>query len=154
MKHLEWFSGIGGMRLALPCPFDDIISVDVSPVPNAVYKHNFDRNVNLKSAESGRLIQKLVEHLDVKFVDGLAASLWTLSPPCQPFTTTGHAKQLHEKDNRCDGLKHVISLLEKSQNLPTWILLENVKGFYQSEIHQTLLKVCNSLKCATTYACS
>lgn len=41
----------------------------------------------------------MIEQLDVKLLDGVA-DIWTMSPPCQPFTKCTSAKQLGSKDNR------------------------------------------------------
>ena len=49
----------------------------------------------LKAAVQG----KMIEQLDVKLLDGVA-DIWTMSPPCQPFTKCTSAKQLGSKDNR------------------------------------------------------
>jgi tRNA (cytosine38-C5)-methyltransferase len=78
---------------------------------------------------------KLVEQLKPQDLDG-KADLWTMSPPCQPFTSTRLAKQLDSNDKRCNGLKGIISLLNRIQKKPTWILLENVKGFIGSNMLQ------------------
>jgi tRNA (cytosine38-C5)-methyltransferase len=77
-----------------------------------------------------------VEHLKLVDVDG-KADLWTMSPPCQPFTTNGKNKQcLGMEDKRCNGLKSLIQLLHHIREKPRWILLENVQGFAESAVVQ------------------
>ena len=41
----------------------------------------------------------MIEQLDVAQLDGLA-DVWSMSPPCQPFTTCTSAKQLGSEDKR------------------------------------------------------
>jgi site-specific DNA-cytosine methylase len=52
----------------------------------------------------------LIDGLKVHDVDG-KADIWTMSPPCQPYTTTRGSKQLDEKDNRSRPLFHLMNLL-------------------------------------------
>lgn len=78
---------------------------------------------------------KLIEQLHPLDIDR-SAELWTLSPPCQPFTNTRLARRRDSSDRRCDGLKAVMKLLSEIESKPRWILLENVKGFVGSEMLQ------------------
>ncbi len=90
-----------------------------------------------KKRKQFAIYTKLIEQLkpeDVQDVD-----IWTMSPPCQPFTNTRHAKQRDSADERCKGFKAIITLLrniESETNRPRWILLENVKGFHGSDMLQ------------------
>ena len=77
------------------------------------------------------MINKLVEHIKPAMVDG-RADLWTLSPPCQPHTTTRGAHQKDDMDKRSMGFQHMIHLLSSCEDPPRHILLENVKGFVGS----------------------
>lgn len=61
------------------------------------------------------------------------AHIWTMSPPCQPYTTTKGALQLDHNDNRSKGLYHLMYLLRHMQYKPNWIVLENVASFQPSE---------------------
>jgi tRNA (cytosine38-C5)-methyltransferase len=54
---------------------------------------------------------KLIEQLQPQDVHNV--DLWTMSPPCQPFTNTRHAKQNDSLDERCKGFKAIIDLLYK-----------------------------------------
>ena len=99
MDVVEFFSGIGGMRLALTGACDSIENfelnnfkaIDTSELVNQVYRHNFPDEP----------WQVNIESIKIKDLDG-KANIWTMSPPCQPFTTTKDAKQLHSQDPRCE----------------------------------------------------
>jgi len=132
----EFFSGIGGMRLALPSQIADIpirrvTAFDCSDNPNSVYKFNFE--LNDRDGFETHLLPVLINGLTLGEVDG-KADVWTMSPPCQPFTTTKHARQLDSEDNRCRGFTHLMQLLLHMKLRPTWIVLENVHGFLQSDV--------------------
>ncbi len=73
MKVIEFFSGIGGMRVSLALagvPVDKVTAYDTSPLCNTTYRYNFP-DCDVRS----RLVEQLVA-LDVEDVD-----LWTMSPP-------------------------------------------------------------------------
>ena len=99
MDVVEFFSGIGGMRLALSDASNTLDNlslgtfkaIDTSELVNQVYRHNFNGEEPWKVN---------IETIKVKDLDG-KARIWTMSPPCQPFTTTKDSKQLHSLDPRC-----------------------------------------------------
>ncbi|KAG7372130.1 DNA-methyltransferase Dcm [Nitzschia inconspicua] len=155
LSMLEFFSGIGGMRIAVESALkwqhrhtDSVTTIlqlstcrayDISLHANYCYEHNFlnQRSHQQQPASNkSEVSTKLVEHLKPEDVDG-KANLWTMSPPCQPFTTNGKNKRcLDKEDKRCDGLKSLIRLLHNIQHKPQWILLENVQGFANSNMGQ------------------
>jgi tRNA (cytosine38-C5)-methyltransferase len=149
----EFFSGIGGMRLGLPetirnCPIKEVVAFDVSVVANEIYRENFDNRRQQQRQQqhcandriNGTLREILINGLKVADVDG-AADVWTMSPPCQPFTTTRHAKRMDHCDNRSRGLFHIMNLLLAMKRKPRWIVFENVKGFVGSRVHEIWLGV-------------
>jgi tRNA (cytosine38-C5)-methyltransferase len=71
--------------------------------------------------------------------------LWTLSPPCQPYTTTANSKQADAQDARASSLSHLLQLLPQLEQLPSHILLENVVSFHGSQSHQQLVAVLQQL---------
>jgi tRNA (cytosine38-C5)-methyltransferase len=71
--------------------------------------------------------------------------LWTLSPPCQPYTTTANSKQADAQDARASSLSQLLHLLPQLEQLPSHILLENVVSFHGSRSHQQLLEVLQQL---------
>ena len=74
-------------------------------------------------------------------LDAFEADLWTLTPPCQPFTTTTCARQRDTADPRAASLLHLLELLPAMKRLPGHVLLENVAGFIGSGCHARLLAV-------------
>ena len=147
MRMIEFFSGIGGMRFALEqalenharrydyddhdCKLSSCQAYDISLHANKVYEHNFQNESSCSS--SSKVSTKLVEQLKKSDVDG-KADIWTMSPPCQPFTKTRGSKGLDADDNRCAGLKGLIRLLSEIQDKPRYIFLENVQGFRNSRM--------------------
>ena len=75
----------------------------------------------------------LIEGVQVADLDG-RADVWTMSPPCQPYTTTRGAHQKDELDHRSGGLYHLMYLLRHVSKRPRYILLENVAGFATSTV--------------------
>ncbi len=160
IRMLEFFSGIGGMRISLEKALlllnkdldktnrnfvlESCRAYDISLHANNVYHHNFCSD----SDSHDSVCTKLVEQLKPKDIAPLHANLWTMSPPCQPFTTSGEGRgkqRLDATDKRCNGLKGIAKLLEnlEPRNKPKWILLENVKGFRDSAMCEIW---CNCLR--------
>lgn len=124
------------------------VAYEISLHANATYALNFD-DASVASKAGGRKARggggdghggggfsvrtKLVEQLRSRDLDG-AADVWTLSPPCQPFTNTRLALRKDGSDKRCNGLRAVMKMLSEIDNKPRWVLLENVKGFVGSEM--------------------
>lgn len=92
---------------------------------NQVYRQNFVGDTPL---------QVNIESIKLKDLDG-AAQIWTMSPPCQPFTTTANSKRLDVADSRNKAFMHLMNALEKISDKPEWIFFENVKGFENSATH-------------------
>ena len=160
IRMLEFFSGIGGMRISLEKALgllnnetnkqeeqktyvlESCRAYDISLHANNVYHYNFCSNSQSNSKKSKNknchsVCTKLVEQLKPEDIAPLQANLWTMSPPCQPFTTNGEGRgkqRLDASDKRCNGLKGIVKLLEAldANDKPKWILLENVKGFKDS----------------------
>ena len=139
-------------KASRPSSLDSCIAYEISLYANQTYSLNFHEPISsysndqkrrrkeneIHSKKSFAIYTKLIEQLqpqDVHDVD-----LWTMSPPCQPFTSTRHAKQRDSADERCKGFKAIMKLLRTIHNddnghkAPRWILLENVKGFYGSDM--------------------
>ncbi|CAE8628827.1 unnamed protein product, partial [Polarella glacialis] len=64
------------------------------------------------------------------------ADMWTMSPPCQPFTRTG--KRLDIDDRRSAAFKRLMEALPKLKTPPKAILVENVPEFMGSKAHKLL----------------
>ena len=133
IKVLEFYSGIGGMHYALKksgVDFKVIGAFDINTNANTVYRHNFPE---------AKLMQKNLEGLTVKDLDKLSAQCWTMSPPCQPYTRQG--KQEASKDSRAKSFLHIMDLLAEMSHPPSYVLIENVKGFDGSDTRDYLLRV-------------
>lgn len=68
---------------------------EISVYANDTYSHNFTETISKKNKnDSPFTVQtKLIEQLKPNDIDNLGINLWTMSPPCQPFTKTKNAKQ-------------------------------------------------------------
>jgi tRNA (cytosine38-C5)-methyltransferase len=158
VKMVEFFSGIGGMRYGIEqalqildksggIKISGCQAYEISIYANNTYACNFVDDVMRvsNSKECNFCVHtKLVEQLKPSDLEG-KADLWTMSPPCQPFTTTRNAKQRDSDDQRCRGFKAIIELLRQIKDRPRWIIVENVKGFVGSDmlsLWQMCLKEC------------
>ena len=143
MKLVEFYAGMGTMRWSLERALESdagasvtaLASIDNSEVANAVYLANYpDENA------SGVLMRRNVEHLSsVETLDARfgGADVWTLSPPCQPYTRKG--KRLHGEDPRAGSFARILEALPKLRAPPERILVENVVGFESSETRRALV---------------
>ena len=93
-----------------------IKAFDTSELVNQCYRNNFADDTP---------VQINIESIKLKTLDG-AAQIWTMSPPCQPFTTTANSKRLDINDNRNKAFLHLMKCLEKIDKKPEWIFFENV----------------------------
>lgn len=141
MRVLELYSGIGGMHCAVKecgISYEIIAAIDVNTTANKIYKHNFPES---------NLMDCGIESLSVTQLDEMKIDMIVMSPPCQPFTRVG--KKLDAEDTRTKSFLHLLFLLPRLNNCPKYILVENVKGFEDSE---TCLKLRETLmKCNFTY---
>ncbi|KAF9178028.1 tRNA (cytosine-5-)-methyltransferase, partial [Haplosporangium sp. Z 27] len=79
-----------------------------------------------------------IEAVPMEFYDKQQADVWLMSPPCQPYTRTGN--QEGSKDNRAKSFLYLMDILPKMTNPPNYILLENVKGFEESDSRDLLVE--------------
>lgn len=124
-RVLELFSGIGGMHYAIRRsgkPFRVVAAMEINPVANAIYNHNFGQ---LDAAKNCNILSLTPER-----IGKLNANVILMSPPCQPFTRNGKFKDV--EDRRADPFVHLCDLLDKIPKV-RFILLENVKGFERSQ---------------------
>jgi len=137
LRVLELFSGIGGMHCALDLidlNYEIIAAIDINPTANLVYSSNFP-NIPI--------ISRSIETISLNQWEKWHADLWTMSPPCQPFTRQGKQEDLN--DRRTDGFVYLMkTILCQLKSKPKYILLENVSGFEYSQAHQLLLETLQS----------
>jgi site-specific DNA-cytosine methylase len=126
VRAIEFFSGIGAFaEAARQLPIDVIAAFDQSQAANDVYLANFGltpRSRNLDSIESHELPE---------------AGLWWMSPPCTPFSRRGQRRD--DGDPRAASFLNLIRLIPAC--LPEIILVENVRGFAGSRVHEHLVSV-------------
>ncbi|XP_060086388.1 tRNA (cytosine(38)-C(5))-methyltransferase-like [Ylistrum balloti] len=138
LRVLELYSGIGGMHCALKescLPFEVICAIDINTTANKVYRHAFPAT---KLSECG------IETLTVKQLDEWKIDIIVMSPPCQPFTRVG--KKLDTEDLRTKSFLHLLGVLPRLTNCPSYILVENVKGFESSQTRDRLLETLHTCK--------
>ncbi|XP_011866907.1 PREDICTED: tRNA (cytosine(38)-C(5))-methyltransferase [Vollenhovia emeryi] len=140
MKVLELYSGIGGMHYALQesgVAARVVAAVDINPVANDVYRHNFPEVA---------LMNRNIQSVTAQELNKLDIDVILMSPPCQPFTRTGLRKDT--LDNRTCSLQHILNLIPELRDLK-YILLENVRGFETSRMRRELVDCIES--CGYTY---
>lgn len=131
MRVLELYSGIGGMHCALresAVSGDVIAAFDINTVAIDVYKHNFP---------GVQLMNRNIQWITAKMINKMNVDTILMSPPCQPFTRVGLQKD--SADNRTSSLFHVLTLIPQLPELK-YILVENVKGFENSETRNALVQ--------------
>ncbi|MBI4861379.1 MAG: DNA cytosine methyltransferase [Candidatus Riflebacteria bacterium] len=123
MTAVELFSGIGGFSAAArELGVQVVAAFDQNEVANRVYRANFDLAPcarNLDSLPAGEIPD---------------ADLWWLSPPCTPYSVRGHRHD--DRDPRAASLINLIDAA--ATRLPRFLLVENVRGFMGSRVHERL----------------
>ncbi|TRM57176.1 S-adenosyl-L-methionine-dependent methyltransferase [Schizophyllum amplum] len=144
IKALEFYSGIGGLHLALKRSAVDgevVCALDWDQAAAQVYKANFPatpvRRVDI-STLTASILQDISPDID----------LWLLSPACQPYTVlNSHGKGEH--DPRARSFLHLIQTvlpsLVRDHKSPGHLLVENVGGFEHSTTRQLLLSILHDL---------
>ena len=154
IKHLivfEFFSGIGGMHEALKLinniSIEHIFPFDINLNANATYQHNFNIKPYAITIESFSLndYEKIIESIFNENESDNLYILWTMSPPCQPFTRQGNQEGI--EDNRSNAFVHLMNnIFLKTKYLPDYFMLENVKNFEISEANKMLIDLLNNKK--------
>eukprot|EP00934_Nitzschia_sp_Nitz4_P007486 Nitzschia sp. Nitz4//scaffold48_size128905//39649//40935//NITZ4_003589-RA/size128905-processed-gene-0.111-mRNA-1//-1//CDS//3329552949//7476//frame0 len=139
IRYVEFYSGVGGWTMALGQAIEKLqaahpngdkyrlsrlAALDHSDLCTRTFQHNFGSDKQSFA----------IERLSLQQVEKWNATLWAMSPPCQPHTRQ-HSNQAEDlNDPRSASFLHIIKLLETiSQScLPRYILLENVVGFESS----------------------
>ena len=74
----------------------------------------------------------------VKYLDSFGADVWTMSPPCQPYTRQG--KQEESRDARAQSFLNLLHILTHMTTPPRYLFVENVKGFECSDTRDLLIE--------------
>jgi site-specific DNA-cytosine methylase len=104
-----------------------VAAFDQNELANHVYEHNFGlspRNSTLDSVQLSQIPE---------------ADIWWMSPPCTPYSVRGRRDDL--KDPRAKSLIRLMQLFNEKQ--PEIIVLENVRGFQQSEAKKLVVETLN-----------
>ncbi|KAG9459700.1 hypothetical protein H6P81_004208 [Aristolochia fimbriata] len=131
-KVLEFYSGIGAMRYSLlnsGISFTVAEAFDINDKANDVYEHNFGH----------RPYQGNIQNLTAPELDNYGASVWLLSPPCQPYTRQGLQKD--SSDARASSFLRILELIPHMINSPLILFVENVVGFETSDTHKQMLDI-------------
>ncbi|KAJ6498037.1 S-adenosyl-L-methionine-dependent methyltransferase [Mycena vitilis] len=141
-KALEFYSGIGGLHLALSrsnVPVSVANAFDWDQSACEVYSANFGPGVTQKVD---------ILTLTASYLASLEATLWLLSPACQPYTVLNPTAK-GELDPRAKSFIHLIQNvlpeLAHRDAHPTHFLVENVGGFETSSTRQILVSTMRNL---------
>jgi len=124
LRVLELFCGLGGMAAALGEGAEVVAAVDVDRRALGVYAAN----------HPGRTVARNLHAATPADLAAFGADLWTMSPPCQPYTRRGRGRDLD--DPRARGFLAVLAAFAAVR--PPWLFLENVPGFAGSRAHRRL----------------
>ncbi|KAJ6577107.1 S-adenosyl-L-methionine-dependent methyltransferase, partial [Mycena sp. CBHHK59/15] len=147
MKALEFYSGIGGLHLAL----------SRSNVPVSI-THAFDWDQTACDVYSANFGPGIARKLDIltltaPYLASLQASLWLLSPACQPYTVLNPSAKA-ELDPRAKSflylVQNILPELARENAHPTHFLVENVAGFETSSTRKILVSTLRGLGYTTS----
>jgi site-specific DNA-cytosine methylase len=127
LRVLELFCGLGGIAAALGDAAEVAAAIDIDRPALAAYRANFPHPTRARTLES----------VPAGELAAFAADLWTLAPPCQPYTRRGLGHDL--EDPRAAGFSAVLTAVAAVR--PRYLFLENVPGFCGSRGHALLLDV-------------
>ncbi|KAJ7051217.1 S-adenosyl-L-methionine-dependent methyltransferase [Mycena amicta] len=142
MKALEFYSGIGGLHLALK-----------RSKAAATVTHAFDWDQNACEVYSSNFGTGIATKTDIStltadYLASLEAALWLLSPACQPYTVL-NPQAKGDLDPRAKSflhlVQHVLPELAMRNAHPTHFLVENVAGFETSTTRQILVVMLHKL---------
>ncbi|PFH50717.1 hypothetical protein AMATHDRAFT_192665 [Amanita thiersii Skay4041] len=145
IQALEFYSGIGGLHLALKRSNVNstvVRAFDWDQTACNVYESNFGQNTVSKVD---------IATLTPQYLSGFNANLWLLSPACQPYTVLNpNAKGA--SDPRAQSFLRLITQVLPEMRImgshPQYILVENVAGFETSTTRTLLLSTLRSLNYA------
>lgn len=130
LTFVEFYAGVGGWSMALSralqrCApkrrLERVAALDHSDLCLKVLEHNCPSQERPVS----------VERLSLKQVEEWSATIWAMSPPCQPHTRQHENQQQDLNDPRSRSFLHLCNLIEqmKDSKLPRLLFIENVVGF-------------------------
>uniref|UniRef100_A0A5S6R0I2 Raf homolog serine/threonine-protein kinase n=1 Tax=Trichuris muris TaxID=70415 RepID=A0A5S6R0I2_TRIMR len=135
VRVAEFFSGIGGMHAALKASgiaFQIVASYEIDESCCKVYDLNFGEGI---------VSRRNIEAIRSDELDRARASVWVMSPPCQPFTRQKEHGPREVGDMRVLPFQSLLDKMLEMQNPPTFVLLENIPEFALSEVCSQLKRV-------------
>jgi len=160
LTFVEFYCGVGGWRMALEAAVARIYEVETTTTTTAsptavptvrlqciaaldhsdlctkVYQHNNDDNDGAAQPSTTS-----IEKLTVQKAEEWKASIWAMSPPCQPHTRQHDNQNEDLQDPRSKSFLHLCDLMESMKTPPELVLLENVIGFERSGSFQRFRQV-------------
>eukprot|EP00754_Rhynchopus_humris_P007861 Rhum_TRINITY_DN13598_c0_g1::Rhum_TRINITY_DN13598_c0_g1_i1::g.61587::m.61587/K15336/TRDMT1, DNMT2; tRNA (cytosine38-C5)-methyltransferase len=130
----EFYSGVGGWHSALSTLGEAagkaqvVCAWDVNENANAVYAHNHP-GTHVFSTDLLRATAAVLDHV--------AADVWVMSPPCQPYTRQGNRQG--SEDARAQSFLSILTLLPSMHRAPACLCIENVLGFERSATYAALV---------------
>ncbi|KHJ45151.1 C-5 cytosine-specific DNA methylase [Trichuris suis] len=114
--------------------------LSVSPASGIVFKivasYEIDEsccNVYDLNFGAGIVSRRNIEAIGHEELDKVCASLWIMSPPCQPFTRQKEYGRREIGDRRMLPFLNLTNNMTKMRNPPTYVLVENVPEFATSD---------------------
>jgi len=119
LRVCEFYSGIGGYHIALSLlpntPFRVVGAFEISSNANLIYRHNFPGTPVFETNLCGLTASKL-DVLTREDSRGTPhATMFVMSPPCQPFTRQGSRKD--ELDPRSESVIHLFNMFSELVNI-------------------------------------
>lgn len=148
VTYVEFYAGIGGWTMALQQALQSVApkrrlerlaALDHSDLCLSVLQHNYP---------SKTMSTVSIEGLSLEHLHHWKATIFVLSPPCQPHTRQHENQKQEFNDPRSKSFLHLCNLLEQMEesNLPRLLLMENVVGFESSASCQRWREVVKSRK--------
>jgi len=137
VRLLELFCGVGGFRVALQhyahMSIDEqrSVAVDFNDITLRIFQANFPGARTAKWNLASVPFKALEDY-----------EVWTLSPPCQPFSRQGRQRDV--QDTRSNALSHLTQALRVIEKPPELLILENVANFEKSEAFAEIERVLHS----------
>ncbi|KAL1759148.1 S-adenosyl-L-methionine-dependent methyltransferase [Schizophyllum commune] len=161
VRALEFYSGIGGLHLALErSKISGHIAgaFDWDQAAEQVYRHNFPatpvkrvRDMILRTSRYTDLSTQVdISTLTASSLRDLYPDIdiWLLSPACQPYTVL-NPNGKGAQDPRAQSFLHLVQVvlpdLAREGAAPNYLLVENVAGFEQSTTRQLMLSILHGL---------
>ncbi|KAJ8591350.1 S-adenosyl-L-methionine-dependent methyltransferase [Rhizopogon salebrosus TDB-379] len=136
VRAIEFYSGIGGLHLALRqsrLASSPVKAFDWDQTACQVYAANY----------GAKMISRTdISTLSAVDLSSLHADLWLLSPSCQPYTVLNPSAR-GEADPRAKSflylIDHVLPDMAAQDSHPRYMLIENVAGFQDSTTRKHLV---------------